>query len=554
MNYRKISTIGQFSFLILLFISFIIGCTKCYSQPIWKMDLLPGYKATGVIQDYDNGYLVSGKASDDNNSKGVIIKTDINGNPRYSIYMKSDSGRSLNLGAIASVDENSFLTAGSIQTKTNRYVPFVTRFNACKKLEWCMQFDVADFKMQCVDIVKDSTGNFLCLFTPIMNTYYDTTLLFVSKISKQGELLWINQYFTDTLLIKFPVVNHIIPTRDGGFMLSGCKWYSPPGIYAHYFRPFWARFDSEGNAVWDTEFLPNVPSYIWNGGESGNGFEDSNGTVYCAGSGGYMHYDAGCFYKIPSSGTGAEWHLVSPQVYCFFDLSTTIIKTNQNELLISNAQTWSSSPYWIVLSKVDTTGKLIKRYENYQDLFTARDVIKTSDRKILYCGNRIKEDFNQHDLYTISIEKYDTALSGGIPDTNVYQYDTHCENTIGNDVITFPSACSTISIPEKKGARDYISLKIFPNPATDFTTIEVPEFSVYNITTGYGAQQQYRPLNGEVQLSIQNLSGQIVKTEEFDASERNHVINVNSLALGMYMLHLTQKGKFVAQGKVMVVR
>jgi len=518
------------------------------------MDLLPGYKATGVIEDYDNGYLVSGKASDEYNSKGVLIKTDINGNPRYSIYMKTDSGRSLVLGAIASVDENSFLAAGSVQTSNKKYVPFVTKFNECKKIEWCMQFDVADFKMQCVDIVKDSTGNFLCLFNSTMNSPYDTTLVFVSKISKQGELIWINQYFTDTLLIKFPVVNHIIPTRDGGFMLSGCKWYSPPGIYAHYFRPFWARFDGGGNAVWDTEFLPNVPTYIWNGGESGNGIEDTNGNIYCAGSGGYMHYDAGCFYKIPSSGTGVEWHLVSPQFYSFFDLSTTIIKTNINELLISNAYSVNLSPYWIVLSKVDTTGKLIKRYENLQDKFTAEDVINTSDGKILYCGNKVKGDPGLDYFYTLSLEKYDTALSGGMPDTNVYQYDTHCENTIGNDVLTFPSVCSTISIPEKSGARDYMSLKIYPNPATDYVTVEIPEFSVSNRTTGYGAQKQFRPLAGEVQLSVINLSGQIVKTEVFDASERNHVIKVNMLTPGIYMLQLTQKGKFVAQGKVMVVR
>ena len=100
----------------------------------------------------------------------------------------------------------------------------------------------------------------------------------------------------------------------------------------------------------------------------------------------------------------------------------------------------------------------------------------------------------------------------------------------------------------------FIGTKVYPNPVRNFATIEIPEFSVTTMPTGIGNQQQFHPILGEVQLSIINISGQIVKTETFDASERNHVISVNELTPGMYMLHLTQKGKFVAQGKVMVVR
>jgi hypothetical protein len=117
-----------------------------------------------------------------------------------------------------------------------------------------------------------------------------------------------------------------------------------------------------------------------------------------------------------------------------------------------------------------------------------------------------------------------------------------------------PGICTFVSLPEPVNKSDELQLKVYPNPASEYVTIEIPEYSVTTTKGGYVTQQQFRPLTGDVQLSIINLSGQIVKTEVFDASERNHVITVNMLTPGLYMLHLTQKGKFVAQGKVMVVR
>ena len=117
-----------------------------------------------------------------------------------------------------------------------------------------------------------------------------------------------------------------------------------------------------------------------------------------------------------------------------------------------------------------------------------------------------------------------------------------------------PGNCITVGLPAAPKVGETMQLKVYPNPATAFVTIEIPEFSVTNTTTGFGTQQQFRPLTGELQLSFMNVSGQIVKTDMFDASERNHVVTVNKLPPGLYVLHLTQHGKFVAQGKLMVIR
>ena len=95
---------------------------------------------------------------------------------------------------------------------------------------------------------------------------------------------------------------------------------------------------------------------------------------------------------------------------------------------------------------------------------------------------------------------------------------------------------------------------MFPNPTCKYATVELPEYLV-TATKGHGvSQMQYRPLKGEVQLSLINLSGQIVKTDIVDASERNRVIDVSRLSSGIYMVQLTQRGKVIASGKVIVAK
>lgn len=95
-------------------------------------------------------------------------------------------------------------------------------------------------------------------------------------------------------------------------------------------------------------------------------------------------------------------------------------------------------------------------------------------------------------------------------------------------------------------------LIIYPNPTSEFITIEIPEYWATTSKGGYVTQQQYKPLTGEVQLSVINISGEVVKTEVFDASERNHVIRLSAISPGMYSLQLIQRGEIIAQGKVMV--
>ena len=153
-----------------------------------------------------------------------------------------------------------------------------------------------------------------------------------------------------------------------------------------------------------------------------------------------------------------------------------------------------------------------------------------------------------------ALYKFNTNLEYDSIYTMPRTYDSLCPHPIVSDTIPMPGNCITVGLPEAPKAGQNLQLKIYPNPAREYVTIEVPEYSVKVTTTSFGTQQQFRPLTGEVQLSFMALSGQIVLSQTFDASLRNHVVPLEGLAPGMYMIHLTQKGTVVADGKVMVVR
>ena len=176
----------------------------------------------------------------------------------------------------------------------------------------------------------------------------------------------------------------------------------------------------------------------------------------------------------------------------------------------------------------------------------------TSDHKII--ANGVTDSQYPGHPSMVGLYKFNSNLEYDSIYTMPRTYDSLCPHPIISDTIPMPGICTFVSLPEPINKSDVLQLKVYPNPANEYVTVEIPEYSVTTTKGGYITQQQFRALTGEVQLSVINLSGQKVKTETFDASERNQVIKVSTLAPGMYMLHLTQKGKFVAQGKVMVVR
>jgi len=154
------------------------------------------------------------------------------------------------------------------------------------------------------------------------------------------------------------------------------------------------------------------------------------------------------------------------------------------------------------------------------------------------------------DPFNVLLYKFNSNLEYDSIYTKPLVYDSLCNHQIVRDTIAMPGIClSYVSLPEVPEKGSSLKMKVFPNPASDFITIEIPEYSVERIQMNSGSQNQYRPLTDELLLNVVDLNGKTLQTEIFDASEKNKVLDIQNLSAGIYLLQLTQKGKIIASAK-----
>lgn len=99
-------------------------------------------------------------------------------------------------------------------------------------------------------------------------------------------------------------------------------------------------------------------------------------------------------------------------------------------------------------------------------------------------------------------------------------YAPVCDSTIG--------FVGSSIIPE-----DHVFIQISPNPVHDFFTIELE-----------------LPQSQEVNLQLKDLNGLPVLTQDLNAFQIKHEVNVQSLIPGMYIYNLYSKRRFIATGKI----
>lgn len=530
---------AKFIYLFVIVLLFIAQLST--AQPIWSKMNLGGE----MVEEYDKGYLFA---------NDYLIKTDINGNERYRVFLKPNSSVSqkIVLSCLIKSENNSILAGGRKTYNSNKSLPFISKFNVCKEIEWCRVLELSSPKLYCKEIISSSPGDYYCLLTT--DTYYDTEV-YIVKISEEGQIKWTNRY-CNTSTYDTIRYTHLLSDGINGVILSGTTAFrlSVPDFGNYVQRPFWMRIDTAGNQIYDTIFNPNLPTTIFRSGTIHKGINGGEGTMfYGGGSGSFDPVNDG-FYKVNKNDFAIQWYPLSENnIFSMPDWQTKAIgQMSVNELIMASDHQSSLEVNYLTLSLTDTSGNLLRSYKDALDIFETTDLLVTHDKKILISGISVDGLIGGPANYVPKVQKFNPEFNGGELDTNPITYDSLCSKTIVSDSLNLPEDCSTLSLPDFENHNDKLQIKVHPNPASEHISVEIPEYSLTTTPGGYVTQQQFRPLAGEVQISVINLSGQIVKTEVFDASERNHVIKVNKLTPGMYMLHLTQKGKFVAQGMVMV--
>ncbi|MEI8048221.1 MAG: T9SS type A sorting domain-containing protein [Bacteroidota bacterium] len=535
----------------------VVFTLHCKAQYVWKKSYSQPYAsyATNVSEMYDNGYLVGGRIWENLVTQyfGYIVKTDINGNKLWQKII--DGSKTSYFQATNSTSDGGFIAGGTYNTSDSRSDAYVMKFNACAEPEWCSFLP---------DLIYNAPSTIWPYIYEVPNVGYfiQRTLLdgfgpqynwSLAKLRLNGTIEWMNNYIVDNPDWYYPsqLDWRANLTSDTCMLICGIisdTVYSWGGCSD---LPHWYKVDKNGNLLWETKWQMSEADRQ---GDARRVIEDKNGNYY---SGGRMAGTTGLSYlfKLSHTGDTIARYRVNEPIPALASMVKTMSFLNDTTLFIGTgfgADSNNIMDVWWSINLTDTIGNVrISKYEH--EILYPMSCIITSDNKIVVQGARTYDN-GTYPSEWFTLYKFNTNLEYDSIYTAPRTYDYMCPHPIKSDTIPMPGNCITVNMPEAPKADETMQLKVYPNPANEFVTVEIPEFSVTNTVTGFVTQQQFRPLNGELQLSLINLSGQIVKTEVFDASRRNHVLRVNTLPPGLYVIHLTQKGKFVAQGKVMVVR
>jgi hypothetical protein len=507
-----------------IFIILILAC--CYirlqSQSWIKVYNLMNCWANNIIEDYDNGYIISGTRNDGKYS--FIIKTDINGNMiwnktigngQYSIFARN----------IVRTYDNGYIIGGTTSAINNQYDIFLLKLNYCGEEEWCSinyTSNVNDDLGWCIQPLPDSTYIFLSEFNDL------THRIHLYHFDNIGNIIWHNYYLPDSLL--FDENGYRLLIDKDGYIITGMGFYPDPGQSGGWQRPYIIKTDTLGLPLW-TLIYGKKSTYHGNAVKSIVG---ASGNYYCAG----RHYgengDSPALIKyfhngIPSYNSDLILNSELGQV-------VDVVEKDDTSLVFSGGWAFSTNGYGPAgLIKTDTFGNVIKRKEF---LMGYGEQIQSTIRTFNNCFVSIMTHCTSSScgIYAFKVNadlEYDSVYS------HQYNYDSLCPHTILSDTIDLN--CITVNTNNLIESLDSSFLRIFPNPATEFINIRFPKYILYN-AVGQGVKSSIYIHNWEnAVLEIYNIEGKKIIYQNISNSQYEFKLNTANWSKGLYFVRFSYK-------------
>ena len=183
-------------------------------------------------ESYDGGFLILGSCNFFPDTRGWIIKTDINGNYLYDITigMPGTGLGNLNYPSfISPTSDGGFIVCGSHDQWTVNDIG-ITKHNACGDLEWCKVFRTDGEPDWGVEIKQLQDGGFV-MVTIGHGGLVNNPKIHLFRLNPLGDVLWIEPY---ALTENHPYISYnepfdLVVTPDEDFFISGlCYWCDEP--------------------------------------------------------------------------------------------------------------------------------------------------------------------------------------------------------------------------------------------------------------------------------------------------------------------------------------
>ena len=508
--------------VILIFVS------KTLFAQDWPKTYTGAY-ASWLTESYDQGYFIAGPKN--TYKYGLIFKTDINGELLWKKTVGNGQGH-WTIRSIEITHDGGFIISGSTKKYSSLGDPFIIKFNSCGEVEWCTVINLSgtDDYSKCVKVTPTNEYVLLTIYSD-PNPNHHTQLY---KFDNTGALIWRQDYPTQGSAFEDTPRNLRIDSSM--YLISGKCYYPDPGVPGGYERPYYICTDTAGNVNWRLVY------------GAVNGFHGSHfnstllsSTGFYYGSGWHSNYcDTPALWKFSESGEELYFQDLFPGSCPAASSAINFLNDTTLVTMVGGTISGTDVYKWI---KTDTMGI------EYQSQEYTEGWIKLSGLSIVTTDNKIVSLSKISN--TIYFYKLNTELEFDSIYTMSRTYDSLCPYPIVSDTVD-PDCGLIVSIKDLQEYPELYRLSVYPNPAINRITVEIPEYLQKQTgQAGFQATTIYHQW-GSAMLEVYDLFGRKVMERVVLQADRAVEIDVSGWTRGMYVFRLNFRGETLATEKVVV--
>jgi hypothetical protein len=489
-----------------------------------------------VVSDYDKGFIILG---DINYKFSWIIKTDVNGIILHNMRLGS-GGYTVGSANIERTLDDGYILCGSWTKFNTSFDAFIIKLNSCYEVEWCKTLITPTNYDMGMRVKQTPEGDYLLLGAYFATIPISNTSLF--KFNSSGDLIWHQYYPMDSIYYDDQPTDLVID--NNGSLIITRRYFPDPGqTGGGVLRSNYIFADTAGIELWNTVYVDNGYYYSRPGATKKNQFGHyytvCTHTIYSSG-------DNPALLKVLGNGNQSYNHdIITTGTFFLSGMNTIDILIDTNFVMAGGWKIGNAVDHVII--KTDTLANLQKTKILPSITNTYVSTAKTTDNKFLTVGNDAID--GTWKIYAVKVNsdlEYDSIY------TNPFTYDSLCPHAIVSDTIDPDCENVYVGVEEPFKSPETTRLKIWPNPARDRITIEMPKYLVVSNTTSTIPSTTVYHQWGTVKLEVYNLNGLMVYEREVPRAEKDVSLDVSTWTKGMYFFRLVYNKQSVAGEKVIV--
>ena len=501
-----------------------------------------------IHEHYDKGYILSGDCYNPGFTVyGWILKTDVNGNERWSKQLGNNLTITRLLGSKLTPD-GGIIEGGLYKSSSPGCSnPLIVKLNACGEKEWCKIYSASYCYSTCYDICLTNDGGYIALIDHWTDN--EEKIIWLFRLSNLGEVIWAQSFATNPDFTS-EWSHSLINTLDSCVIITGETYYPDPTYPTKkILKILLIKSALDGTSIFEVPWGTNNGVYS----DGRLSAIDSKNNIYTAGRRSRTTVPGGdspCLYKTSFNGTPVFYK--DMKATSSLGTSTTINWFQDSTLV--QCMYWGSQVGndTTGLIKTDILGNLIAGKPllvNSAGSFYGSDI--TFNNRLILAGSVSSPGYIQSYAFKLTSNlDYDSIY------TTPFRYDSLCPHLIVSDTIPLNDCPVVIvGLDDAEKNPEKAKLHIYPNPAGGEVTIEMPQYLVRkNQGSGITATTTYFQWN-QTRLDMLDLSGKLVFSQDIPKQQTLVRLNVSAWHAGMYLARIVfmnevvAEAKFIKQGK-----